>query len=240
MAALVVEGVGLGRRFASMWAVSDLDLQVHSGESLTIFGPNGAGKTTLVKLLAGVLRPTQGRLRLFGEEHPRASLRRRIGLVSHGSFLYGDLSAAENLSFYGKLYAVADAESRIDEMLREVGLAAWRERPVRTFSRGMEQRLALARAFFHDPDLLLLDEPYTGLDPQAAAHLQEILLRFHRRGKTIVLTTHDIGRGLEVCDQAVILSGGRLVWHSGRFVPGPQEMARIYERQVGSPAGPGA
>jgi len=232
--ALVVEGVGLGRRFASVQALSALDLEVHAGESLTIFGPNGAGKTTLVKLLATVLRPSQGRLGLFGEKHPRPELRRRIGLVSHGSFLYGDLTAAENLRFYGKLYGVAGAESRIEEMLAEVGLGAWRERPLRTFSRGMEQRLALARAFLHDPDLLLLDEPYTGLDPQAVAHLQEILVRFHRRGKTIVLTTHDIGRGLEVCDQAVILAGGRLVWHSGRFVPGPQEMARIYEREVGA------
>ena len=96
----------------------------------------------------------------------------------------------------------------------------------------MEQRLALARAFLHDPDLLLLDEPYTGLDPQVVAHLQEILIRFHRRGKAIVLTTHDIGRGLEVCDRAAILRGGRLVWHSGRFVPGAQEMARIYDRQA--------
>ncbi|MGH7900023.1 MAG: heme ABC exporter ATP-binding protein CcmA [Candidatus Binatia bacterium] len=238
--AMVVEGVGLGRRFASLRAVADLDLQVQTGESLTIFGPNGAGKTTLVKLLAGLLRPTQGELRLFGEEHPRPSLRRRIGLVSHGSFLYGDLTAVENLRFYGRLFAVADVEPRIDELLGEVGLAAWRERPVRTFSRGMEQRLALARAFLHDPDLLLLDEPYTGLDPQAAGHLQEILQRFHRRGKTIVVTTHDIGRGLEVCDRAVILSGGRLVWRSGRFVPGPQEMARIYERQVVNRAGAGA
>jgi ABC-type multidrug transport system ATPase subunit len=117
-------------------------------------------------------------------------------------------------------------------MLDEVGLGRWRDRPVRSFSSGMEQRLALARAFLHDPDLLLLDEPYTGLDPQAVAHLQEILVRFHGRGKTIVLTTHDIGHGLEVCDRAAILTGGRLAWHSGRFVPGPLEMARIYEREV--------
>src|SRR5258705_4156533 len=96
----------------------------------------------------------------------------------------------------------------------------------------MAQRLALAWTFLHDPELLLLDEPYTGLDPQAVAHLQEILSRFHRRGKTIVLTTHDVGRGLEVCDRAAVLAGGRLAWHSGRFVPGTQEMVRIYERHV--------
>jgi ABC-type multidrug transport system ATPase subunit len=113
-----------------------------------------------------------------------------------------------------------------------VEIEAWRERPVKSFSRGMEQRLALARAFLHDPDLLLLDEPYSGLDPRAGDHLQEILQRFHRRGKTIVLTTHDIGRGLEVCDRAAILRDGRMVWQSGRFVPGLQEMARIYDRQA--------
>ena len=230
MAAPVVEAVGLGRRFASIQALADLDLEIHAGESLTIFGPNGAGKTTLVKLLATVLRPSAGRLRLFGEERPRPAVRRRIGLLSHGSFLYGELTAAENLGFYAALYGVASPTARIGEMLAEVGLEAWRERPLKTFSRGMEQRLALARAFLHDPDLLLLDEPYTGLDPDAVAHLQEILARFHRHGKAMVLTTHDIGRGLEVCDRAVILRGGRLVWQSGRFVPGPQEMTRIYER----------
>jgi heme exporter protein A len=228
----VVEAVGLGRQFASLRALHDLDLEIHAGESVSIFGPNGAGKTTLIKLLATVLTPTEGKLRLFGSERPGPSVRRRIGVVSHGSFLYGELTALENLRFYARLFSVGDAERRISEMLAEVGLDTRRDRPVRTFSSGMEQRLALARAFLHDPDLLLLDEPYTGLDPQAVAHLQEILVRFHRRGKTIVLTTHDIGHGLEVCDRAAILAAGRLGWHSGRFVPGPMEMARIYEREV--------
>ena len=232
MAELVVEAVGLSRRYGSLGALTDLDFEIRAGESLAIFGPNGAGKTTLVKLLAAVLRPTSGRLRLFGEERPGPELRRRIGLVSHGSFLYGELTAAENLRFYAALYGIADAEARVAAMLAEVEVEAWQERPVKSFSRGMEQRLALARAFLHDPDLLLLDEPYSGLDPRAGDHLQQILLRFHRRGKTIVLTTHDIGRGLEVCDRAAMLRGGRMVWHSGRFVPGPQEMARIYEQQA--------
>ncbi|MGH7858644.1 MAG: ABC transporter ATP-binding protein [Candidatus Binatia bacterium] len=233
MAAVVVEGTGLGRQFASVRALRDLELVVRSGESLTIFGPNGAGKTTLVKLLATVLRPSEGELRIFGEASPGPAVRRRIGLVSHGSFLYGDLTAAENLLFYAELFELDDARKRIEGALDEVGLAPWKDRPVRTYSRGMEQRLALARAFLHDPDLILLDEPYSGLDPQAVGRLQEILVRLHRRGKTIVLTTHDISRGLEVCDHAVILAGGRMVWHSGRFVPGAREMTRIYEREVG-------
>jgi ABC-type multidrug transport system ATPase subunit len=178
------------------------------------------------------LAPSSGRLRVFGEERPAAELRRRIGWLSHGSFLYGELTAGENLQFYAELYRIPDAEARIAAMLAEVEIEAWRERPVKSFSRGMEQRLALARAFLHDPDLLLLDEPYSGLDPRAGDHLQEILQRFHRRGKTIVLTTHDIGRGLEVCDRAAILRGGRMVWQSGRYVPGLQEMARIYDQQA--------
>ena len=227
-----MEARGLGKRFSSVRALYDVDLDVRPGESLTIFGPNGAGKTTLIKLLSTILEPTAGTLRLFGEERPRPDVRRRIGLVSHGSFLYGELTAEENLGFYAGLYGVGADRERIAELLSEVGLEAWRERPVKTFSRGMEQRLALARAFLHDPELLLLDEPYSGLDPQAVMHLQEILLRFHGRGKALVLTTHDIGRGLEVCDRAAILRGGRVVWHSGRFVPGPQEMARIYERHA--------
>jgi heme exporter protein A len=232
MAEPVVEAEGLGRRYGSLRALVDLDLDLRAGESLAIFGPNGSGKTTLVKLLATLLRPTSGRLRIFGEERAGPELRRRIGLVSHGSFLYGDLTAAENLRFYASLYRLSDAEARVAAMLAEVEVEDWRERPVKTFSRGMEQRLALARAFLHDPDLLLLDEPYSGLDPRAGDHLQEILQRFHARGNTIVLTTHDIGRGLEVCDRAAILRGGRLVWQSGRFVPGLQEMARIYDRQA--------
>jgi heme exporter protein A len=232
MAVPVVEAEGLGRRYGSLRALVDLDLDLRAGESLAIFGPNGSGKTTLVKLLATLLRPTSGRLRIFGEERPGPELRRRIGLVSHGSFLYGDLTAAENLRFYASLYRLTDAEARVAAMLAEVEVEDWRERPVKSLSRGMEQRLALARAFLHDPDLLLLDEPYSGLDPRAGDHLQEILQRFHARGNTIVLTTHDIGRGLEVCDRAAILRGGRLVWQSGRFLPGLQEMARIYDRQA--------
>jgi heme exporter protein A len=232
MAEAVVAAEGLGRRYGALRAVVDLDFEIRAGESLAIFGPNGAGKTTLVRLLATLLRPTAGRLRIFGEERPRPALRRRIGLLSHGSFLYGELTARENLRFYAALYGIADAEARIAAMLEEVEVEAWQERPVKTFSRGMEQRVALARAFLHDPDLLLLDEPYSGLDPRAADHLQGILQRFHGRAKTIVLTTHDIGRGLEVCDRAAILRGGRMVWQSGRFVPGLQEMARIYERQA--------
>jgi heme exporter protein A len=228
----IVEGRRLSRQFGPTSALRGLDVVVRNGESLAIFGPNGAGKTTLLKLVSGVLRPTAGTLAVFGETTPSAALRRRIGLVGHGSFLYPDLTARENLAFYAALFDVADRERRIDEMLAAVDLEPWASRPVRTFSRGMEQRLALARAFLHRPDLLLLDEPYSGLDPQAVRRLQAILSRAHADGQTIVLTTHDIERGLEVCDHAAILHHGRMVWLSGRFLPGPSEMARIYHREV--------
>jgi heme exporter protein A len=235
MADRVVEGRNLVREFGSVRALCGLDLEVRRGESLAIFGPNGAGKTTLIRILAALLAPTRGELRLFGNSRATPEVRRRIGLVSHGSSLYGDLTAIENLRFYAELYGLDRREDRIREVLSEVGLLEWAERPVRGYSRGMEQRLALARAFLHDPELLLLDEPYSGLDPRAVARLQEILLRLHRAGKTLVLTTHDIARGLEICDRAAILSSGRIAWHSGRFVPGAQEMTRIYERATGGP-----
>ena len=237
MSVPIVEGRRLGHRFGPAWALRELDVLVRRGESLAIFGPNGAGKTTLLKLLSGVLRPTEGTLAVFGQTTPTTALRRRIGLVSHGSFLYPDLTARENLAFYAALFEVAERERRIDEMLAAVELEPWASRPVRTFSRGMEQRLALARAFLHRPDLLLLDEPYSGLDPQAVARLQAILARAHADGQTIVLTTHDIENGLEVCDHAAILHGGRMAWASGRFLPGPREMARIYHREVGGGEG---
>lgn len=231
----MVEAIGLGRRFGSLRALRDLDLRIQPGGALAVFGPNGAGKTTLMRLLSTAIRQTEGTLRLFGQPEASGEVRKRIGLLSHGTFLYGDLTGVENLRFFGALFQVQRIDAQIAEGLARVGLTEWQDRPVRTYSQGMKQRLALARAFLHDPDLLLLDEPYSGLDPHAVRHLQTILAAVHRRGKTIVLTTHDLEHGLEICDQAAILAGGRLVWHSDRFVPGPREMAQIYERQVRKP-----
>jgi heme exporter protein A len=229
---VVIDATGLGKSFGAVHALQDLDLQVRGGESVAIFGRNGAGKTTLMRILAGLLLPTRGQLRIFGQAASVPSTRREVGLVNHGSCLYRDLTAGENLEFYGRLFGLADLAQRVEQVLIDVDLQPWRDRAVRTFSRGMEQRLALARAFLHEPSLLLLDEPYSGLDPQAAVRLQEILMTRHAAGSTIVLTTHDLARGLEVCDHAILLESGLEVWHSGRFVPGVQEMTRIYEREI--------
>ena len=207
---VVVEAVRLGKRFGSLAALADLDLELRAGESLTIFGPNGAGKTTLVKLLATVLQPSSGQLRLFGEERAKPPLRRRIGLVSHGSFLYGELTAAENLRFFARVYNLDAVERRVDAALERAGLSARRDDIVSGFSRGMRQRLALERALIHEPRLLLLDEPFTGLD-EAAREALRVRLRLAREaGAIAILTTHDTAAIEHLTDAAVTLVDGRL------------------------------
>src|SRR6185295_19026545 len=156
---------------------------------VAIFGPNGAGKTTLLRLLATLLRPSSGSLRLFGRPlaDGGAQARRQIGFLSHASFLYPDLTPIENLEFYADAFRVPEARERIRDVLNDVGLLGWRNRPVRTLSRGMEQRCALARALLHRPSLLLLDEPFSGLDADSAAALSTILRREHGRGATLLM-----------------------------------------------------
>jgi len=179
---------------------------------------NGAGKTTLLRILATLSRPTSGAVKIGGHELPKGAekARRSIGLVSHQTLLYGDLSAEENLRFYGRMYDVADLDARITQVLETVGLAHRRRDPVRTFSRGMQQRLAIARAVLHRPSLMLLDEPYTGLDQDAAARLEAVMSSVGTEGRTVVMTTHDLERGLAVADRVVILAKGRVVFEANR------------------------
>jgi len=214
MSGPVVEGRGVGRRFAGVTALRDVDLSVAAGEAVAVFGPNGAGKTTLLRLLATVLRPSAGTLRLFERplEDGGAQARRRIGLLSHRSFLYPDLTPVENLEFYARMFRVPQAAARVRDLLEQVGLAGWAHRPLRTLSRGMEQRCALARVLLHEPDLLLLDEPFSGLDLDAGTTLSGLLQRERARGSAWLMTTHEIGRAFELCTRALILVRGRLVW----------------------------
>ncbi len=210
---------GLERGFGSVRVLAGVDLTVQAGETVALFGPNGAGKTTLLRVLALLLRPSGGRLRLFGTDVRVAppGLRRRVGYVGHESLCYPDLTAAENLDFYARLFAVPDPAARVAELIAWAGLEAAARRPVRTYSRGMAQRLALARALLHAPDLLLLDEPYSGLDPQAVEALQERLAALRLAGHSIVLTTHDIERAAPVATRLAILHHGRIAWaHEGR------------------------
>jgi heme exporter protein A len=232
VAVWVIEAEDLVKRFAWMPVLNGVTCHIAAGETVAIFGPNGAGKTTLVKVLATVLKPSLGKLRLFSGQFTGKELRRRIGFLAHESFLYPDLTPLENLLFYGKMFGLSDLSVRIKTLLEQVGLVDWENVPVRAFSRGMEQRLALARTLLHNPDLLLLDEPYTGLDPQAVAALQALLVQAKAAGKTIVLTTHDLALGLEICSRAVILHKGKIVWESGERLPTLQELLQIYHKKV--------
>ncbi len=218
----------LARRFAEVNALAGVDLGVTCGEAVAVLGANGAGKTTLLRLLATLLRPTTGSLTLFEQplKDGGAGARRRIGFLSHASFLYPDLSPIENLEFYARVFAVADADNRVREVLDEVGLLGWRNRPVRTLSRGLEQRCALARVLLHRPDLLLLDEPFNGLDADSAAMLTAVLQREHARGATILMAIHDLPRAVECCERGLILSRGRIHW-DGRLA-GLDELQKVY------------
>jgi heme exporter protein A len=204
----------LVKSFGHQTALRGVDLEVAEGEFLTLFGPNGAGKTTLIRCVSSLTRPSAGTVRLRGQDLSKAatSLRRHIGLISHNPLLYGDLTAEENLRFFARMYDLADAEARIDAALQQVGLLARRRDPVRDYSRGMVQRLAIARAILHDPSIMLLDEPYTGLDLQAADMLRSVLQDLAASNRTVILTTHNLEQGLEMCDRAAILHRGKIAW----------------------------
>jgi heme exporter protein A len=212
-AAAVLEVAGLAKRFGHVRALRGVDFALGVGESLAVFGPNGAGKTTLLRVLAGLLRPDAGTVRFGGALLVRgnAEHRRRVGLISHHSLLYDGLTAAENLVFYARLYSVAEPRAAAARALAGVGLEARASDLVGTFSRGMTQRLAIARALLHDPDVMLLDEPFSGLDQAAAAALRQLLGRLREERRTMVLVTHNIDEGLELATHVAIQVAGRFV-----------------------------
>ena len=228
MTSWVIEAENLSKTFAWVPVLRGVSYRVAQGETVAVFGPNGAGKTTFLRLLATLLKPSGGTLQLFGHSPDDPVVRRKLGFLGHDSFLYPDLTPIENLTFYGKAYALSDLRSRIDFVLQFVGLHEWGNTQVRTFSRGMEQRVALARALLHEPNLLLLDEPYAGLDARGVAILQTALTQTKAQGKTVIFTTHDFALGLGLCDRAVIFNRGRIVWQSDGSLPGLQEFADIY------------
>lgn len=236
MSAWVIEAENLRKTFAWTPVLNGVSCRIGVGEVLSVFGPNGAGKTTFLRLLATLLKPSDGILRLFQRAPHDPAVRRRLGFLGHDSFLYPDLTPIENLTFYGRAYGLSDLETRINTALEQIGLRDWGNTPVRTFSRGMEQRLALARALLHEPDLLLLDEPYTGLDSRGVTTLQTTLMRAKEQGKTVVLTTHDFALGLELCDRALILHRGRLSWQSAGRLPSLPEFVEIYHLETQSSA----
>lgn len=207
-----MEARKLVKSFGKNVVLKGVDLTILPGDRFFLFGPNGAGKTTLVKVLSGLQKADSGEVRLFGMsmERDTEGIRARIGVLSHDPYLYGELSAMENLEFFGDLYQVQDPTARAKEMLKDVGLYARAHDRVSTFSRGMKQRLGLGRALLHDPDLVFLDEPYTGLDMRASVTLERMVREKSEEGKAFLAITHDLGQGLEMATRAGILSGGRM------------------------------
>ncbi|CUS03447.2 Heme exporter protein CcmA [Candidatus Promineifilum breve] len=221
---------GIVKHYGLNPVLRGVDLTVGQGEFVTLVGPNGAGKSTLLGIVATLLRPTSGEARVGGWRLPEQAdrVRRHIGLVSHQPLLYRDLTAAENLTFFAKLYRLPEAEARVAEALRKVGLFARQRDPVGAFSRGMVQRLTIARATLHEPDVLLLDEPYTGLDQEATHLLDDLLREETARGRTILMITHDLGHGLGLADRLAILHGGRIAHEVSRAAISPAAVYDLY------------
>jgi heme exporter protein A len=210
----VIETRSLKKSFGLRPVLRGVDLAVAPGECLALMGPNGAGKTTLLRILATLSKPTAGLVRVADLPLPSAAgeVRRRLGVVAHHPLLYSDLTAHENLDFYARLYGLKNYGARIAAVLEQVGLAARRYDLVRTFSRGMLQRLAIGRALLHNPQVMMFDEPYTGLDPHAADMLDQVLAEARRAGRTTLLTTHDLARALALADRVAILARGVIVF----------------------------
>jgi len=234
----VIEARGLVKRFGYTVVLRGVNLRVNAGETVVLLGPNGAGKTTLLRILATLLRPSAGTVRVGGHDLSRnpGMVRHLLGFVSHQPLLYRDLSAVENLRFYARLYGMDGPEERISLLLDQVGLGKRGDDLVRTFSRGMVQRLTIARALLHNPPILLLDEPDTGLDPQAGAMLVRLLRDVSGEGRTILLTTHNLARGIDFADRVVILARGRVVMDTPAVDLTAGALSRLYNDAVGGVA----
>jgi len=208
----MIKLVGILKTFGLLPVLRGINLEVGEGEFVGLVGPNGAGKSTLMRILATLSKPTGGQASIGGWPIPEHAeqVRRHIGLVSHQPLLYGDLTALENLLFFARIYQLDDPLERVKVALQEVGLWARQNDPVRTFSRGMTQRLTIARATLHQPDVLLLDEPYTGLDQDASRMLDSLLRRESAKGRTIFMITHDLAHGLNLCQRIAVLHRGKI------------------------------
>ena len=223
------------KHFGTITALRGIDLELKRGCCLGIFGPNGAGKTTLLRILSTLARPSAGTVRIAGYDAVQEAekVRPLLGVLSHRTFLYGHLTAYENLQFYGRLFGLKKLAERITEVLQVVDLVTYAHQLVRTYSRGMQQRLAIARAILHYPKLLLLDEPYNGLDKHAVNRLHDLIVYLHAESCTIIMSTHDVHRGLDICDEIAIQCRGKIVYRSLSLGTDVQEFEQLYSAYVG-------
>lgn len=190
-----------------------IDLSIKKGETVAILGPNGAGKSTLLKVLATLIKPTSGMVKInsLDLKKDHIEIKKVLGYLPHSSLLYDHYSPLENLVFFGNVYGVKNVEEKAMKLVKEVGLSFFLNEPVKNFSRGMIQRIAIARAIIHDPEVLLLDEPHTGLDQGAISILNNVILSMRERGATTLMVTHDFKQAAEICDRIIILKNGKIV-----------------------------
>jgi heme exporter protein A len=223
----------LVRAFSGRRAVDGVSFTLGQGECLALFGPNGAGKTTLLRLLAGLLSPTSGTCRIGGAPLRKgASARGRVGLISHSSMLYAALSARENLEFTARMYGLADPRAAADTALRVMRVVDRADTPVRALSRGLQQRVSIARAIVHEPQLILCDEPYTGLDAAGSAALTTALEERRASGAALLVVTHNLDEGLVLATHAAVMQRGRFVRYEARSNVDPDGYASEYRELV--------
>ncbi len=233
--ACVVEVQELTKSFGNHLALRGVDLEVRRGESVVIFGPNGAGKTTLIKVLATIMNPSSGKVLIDGLnlKSNAEEIRCRIGVVTHQTFLYSNLTAYENLEFYSRMYDVPRRKERIHEVTAMVGMMSRLYDRVGTLSRGMQQRLSIARCLLHKPTIMLLDEPETGLDQQATSLLWAALQTDGEGERTVILTTHSLERGFELGERLLILAQGKIVYEGSRQVLDLTGLKEAYQQSTG-------
>ncbi len=227
----------LERTFGHRRAIAGVDFVLGAGECLGVFGPNGAGKTTLLRVLAGLLKPTAGRARIGGVQLPAGpAARALVGLISHNSMLYEALTARENIEFAARLYGVPDPRAAADAALRRMRIEDRAETLVRALSRGMQQRVSIARAVVHAPRVVLLDEPYSGLDEAGAAALTALLRELRSAGAALVIVTHNLAEGLALATRSAIMQGGRFAHFEPRATTDAASYAARYRDLVASGA----
>jgi len=225
-----VSVAGVCKSFGSRVVLDSISLSAAGGQGLCICGANAAGKTTLLKIIAGLLRPSDGRVQICGFDTQKQAHKTKplIGAVFHKSMVYPQLTVSENLRFFGRLYGVKNRGARIEELLQQAGLAACRYDRAQILSHGMRQRLAIARAMVHGPAVLLADEPFTGLDRDAAESLAAILKSFKKDGGTVVMATHNVNFGLDCCEQVAVLENKKLIFASKVCEIEADEFAKDY------------
>ena len=222
------------KKFGDTSALRGVDLEINEGDFLVLLGPNGAGKTTLMKILCGIMRPTSGYATVAGMDVHEPEVRKKAGVISHMSLLYNDLTARENIVFYANLYNVPEPEAKAEELLKSVELDNRAGDLAGNLSRGMTQRLSIARALVADPDFIFLDEPFTGLDLHSATLFKRLLQQLHERGKSVMMITHDIESGVALSTRTAILNSGRMVFDEATKNAEPEKIKKAYMGIVGA------